>query len=409
VFLSCLGLLFSRTLSPLVVVSVVLALLCGWLLVRLLRQGFKTIGPWQRFVSAAGVIVLALLIYLPFLRNILSLGGRYTVGQADSFNREVLLNGFRDFDLKPLWKAFVVQTEPLTIVLALLVLLAPLLILSRRKREPGLVAILFLLPGFALVNIFVFGAKSDRPFRPAYAIYLLPLVMVLAAASFDILATFFLERVRQRVAKVRAIRWAGLIPAAVLALMIAVSCQSMIDYKQTRKKADWRGLAAYLAAAYDENNLLLFDSLESSGGWEPTFYGFPRYYQGDSYLLSLASIPLNTSEMARLSLEPILVLYQWRELSLTPSSPYPIFPLSGDRKTLNYDKIMAEPAFNIKELPGFLVIELKNPPDNLADNLVRASLLLCERLLDSLPAGAPVADIEKARASLEKVRPVGEE
>lgn len=394
-FIFSTGLLFSRTLSPLVTVVVVLIMLCCWLIFLIIRDGFFPVGIQDRLLVAIVTIIISLLLYLPYLSEILAKGSRYTIQEASKIDMDIILSGLKSFSLIPLWKAYVVQTEPLTIPLAVLIILSPILILRFRRNEFGLIMILILLPSVAITNILIFSLKSNLPFRPSYAIYTLPFSIVLAAASFDI--------IREQAGKIGKSHQIQIILTVTMTIFIVFAMISMLDFKLMRKKTDWRGLSTYLMATYDQNNVLIFDSLSDYGNWEPTFYGFPRYYRGDSYLLPLSEIPLAASYMVDSQLRPVVILFQWRELYLTESSKYPLFPLSEAMKNIDYSRIASDPSLIVNEFVGFSVIELNAPASNMAE----FALKIFDRLLANLPDALSVIEIQVAKNSLIKALSIG--
>ncbi|MDY6905154.1 MAG: glycosyltransferase family 39 protein [Thermodesulfobacteriota bacterium] len=388
-FLFCAGFLFSRTLSPFLVVLTTLFLIsAGYVYLKTTDKSEKSAAFRRRLIPVAIIFATCLAMYLPFFLNILFRSDRYTIGKAATINLLNIFVGVKNFSLIPLRKALVVQTEPLTMIIGLLVLLSCFAI-RKYKPAPVFTLILILLPCVAIAHVFIFTAKTNWPFRPAYAIYLLPFTFILAAIAFEAVQQWLSRRDLPACVKIA--------PTAILILMVMVTVNATLNFKQTSRKNDWRGLAAYLSAAYDENNIILFDSLSAYGEWEPTFMGFPRYYEGSSRLLPLSQIPSAAPKMVQSSLEPVLVLYQWREISLTHESRYPVFPLPETNKTVDYKSISGNPSIKTKNFLGFLVIEPKRP----APNLAAGALEICEKLLAMLPNDDSVIDIELSRCALQ--------
>jgi len=319
--------LYSRALSPLVIIVCLLLILVLWLFFNLkpVPVGVSATEKKRLIMLSCGAFILALLLYLPSLKIILLKSKRFVPDTSLGLNVESLISAVIKFDLMPIWQAYVVQSEPITYPLLFLVCLSPFFgwYLGLHRKNTIWVLTTLLLPMACILNLFIFQAKSDSPFRPAYASYILPLACILGGVSFHgfwklTAATQFVHLTRGLI----------LVLAAVFSLQ---TISAGIDYKSMRRKPDWRGVAAFLAENYDTRHLLIFDSFSLYGSWEPTFYGFPRYYRGRSTIASIGQIPFHAPKMATLSLTPIWILFQWREYYLTPQSSYPILsiPSSG--------------------------------------------------------------------------------
>jgi hypothetical protein len=178
------------------------------------------------------------------------------------------------------------------------------------------------------------------------------------------------------------------------AFLIFQTLVSAIDYKTMRRKTDWRGITEFLAENYDTEHLLIFDSFSHYGSWEPTFYGFPRYYRGNSPIASLGRIPFHAPQMSARSLSPILILFQWRDYYLTSRSPYPI--LSNGLTAIDHQKICRDPELRCIEFTGFSLIRLRKQ----SNNLVRDTYEIIERLLMHAPEGSWNVELHLAAAAL---------
>jgi hypothetical protein len=296
-----------------------------------------------------------------------------------------------NFDLAPIWQAYVVQSEPITYPLLLLVCLSPYIgwrLHLRRKNTIWFLTTL-LLPIACFANLFIFQSKSSMPFRPAYASYILPLAITLGAVSFQGLWTLTAKN-----------RYAQITRVFILILAAIFSFQTVmaaIDYKKMKRKSDWRGVAAFLTKNYDARHVLIFDSFSHYGSWEPTFYGFPRYYRGRSTIASIERIPFHAAKMAKLSLTPILILFQWREYNLTPQSPYPILSVpSLGLESIDYKQICRDPGLICTEFTGFSLIELRGKSSNLA----RDTYDIIDKLLLHSPEGSWNVELHLAAAAL---------
>jgi hypothetical protein len=164
-----------------------------------------------------------------------------------------------------------------------------------------------------------------------------------------------------------------------------------------KRKSDWRGIAAFLTQNYDSRNILIFESFSHYGSWEPTFYGFPRYYRGRSPVVSIGRIPSHAHQMAALTHNPILIIFQWRDYYLTPHSAYPILSVPNpDMRSIDYSKICQDPFLRCTEFTGFSLIQLREKSNNLA----RDTYSVIERLLLHLPEGSWKVELHLAAAAL---------
>jgi hypothetical protein len=243
-----------------------------------------------------------------------------------------------------------------------------------------------LLPVASILNLVIFQTKSNMPFRSSYVSYILPLACILGAVSIQ-----GLWSLSAKVKFVHIIRGFFLI---LVALLTFQTLMSAIDYKAMRRKPDWRGVSAFLAENYDTGHLLIFDSFSHYGSWEPTFYGFPRYYRGRSPIASIGRIPFLVSKMAPLSLTPILILFQWREYNLTPQSTYPI--LSAGLTSIDHQQICRDPGLICTEFTGFSILQLREKSNNLARNTYD----IIEKVLLHSPKGSWNVELHLAAAAL---------
>ncbi len=383
--------LYSRGLSPLVVVSVLFLILMIWRLVLLIREGTALKGEGRNIAFGGLALLAALAAYVPGFRLILSRGQRYADTSFSLTN--TLTAGIKAFDPTPLWQAFVVQTEPLTFPLLILLGLFPFLFrpsgLLKRGFLPWISALL--LPGACILNLFIFQAKTHLPFRPPYALYMLPLTLILSAVTFqglwNGLGTWRIAR-----------------PGRVLLLLLAAffifqSAVALSASKGLRKKTDWRGLARYLTAHYGPGDIVIFDALSPYGCWEPrpTFSAFLRYPKGESPLTYMVPLAFESPSLAKGPQVPVLILFHWREYRLTPHSPYPFlpapFPLEerGDHRGLRQD-----PLLHVTELTGFSIISLRRGTGEFGRDAYR----LIQQVCLHLPRNSSLVEIHLAEAGL---------
>jgi hypothetical protein len=371
--------LYSRSLSPLVVTVSLLLILIIWLFFLILKADPRATEKKYLIMLSCGTLILALVLYLPAFRFILAKSGRSVSDTSFGIPIDKILSTVINLDMSPIWQAYVVQSEPITYPLLALVCLSPFLgwkMYLHRKNSLWVITS-FLLPLACILNLIIFQSKSNMPFRPSYASYILPLACILGAVSIQGLWTLSVK-----VPFVYISRSFLLILAALFTFQTLMSA---IDYKTMRRKTDWRGVTAFLTEDYDARHLLIFDSFTRYGSWEPTFYGFPRYYHGRSPFASINQIPLHAPKMARLSLTPILILFQWHGYYLTPQSTYPIHTvLSPGQASIDYKKICRDPGLICTEFTGFSLIQLRKKSNNLA----RDTYDIIEILLSQSPKGS---------------------
>ncbi len=383
--------LLTRSLSPLVVTVILFAILASHYCILITREGFSMTGKQERIVIACIVLMLALLIYYPYFMTILSQGGRYISDTSVSFNIQSLWTGIIKLNFTPIWRAFIVQSEPLGIPILILILFFPLLAWKHKLFHNNLLLIYctILLPSATLLNIFIFQIKTKSPFRPPYAIYLLPLALILAAVAFQDLWNL--------ANRIRASRMIRLILLLLAAFFILRTANATMAFKTMRRKTDWRGVASFLSSSFDSRYLLIFDSLSRYGDWEPSFYGFPRYYRGKSSEATMRQLPFVSSRLFKAALEPVLILFQWRAYYLTPYSQYPLV-LSGNPTITpaEYHKIAQDPQLKVTEFTGFSVIQLKNNTNNLEQDIYT----IITRLLLHLPPDSSQVELHLAAARL---------
>jgi 4-amino-4-deoxy-L-arabinose transferase-like glycosyltransferase len=383
--------LHSRSLFPLVITICLLAILMAWLLFLVKHEGMIIPALKSPFAFAAVALVLALGSYIPSLKLVLTKSGRYVSETSMGLNLENFLTAVTKCDLSPIWQAYVVQSEPLTYPLLLSACLAPFFAWQLGHGSKNVIALMaiLLLPLAGLLNLFIFQAKSSMPFRPAYASYILPLVLILGSITFQGLWTL-----KAKIRYVRALR-AGLMAITIIFFLQTVDAAK--EYKYLPRKTDWGKVSGFLSESFDDQFVIIFDSLSPFGAWEPTLYGFPRYYRGHSPLESMARLPLLAHKMPPLTLEPVVVLFQWRDYFLTPQSRYPIMSVSGpDVKAIDYQGLCRDPLLICKEFTGFSIIRLKETSGNLA----RDSYTIIERLLLKIPEGSWLVELHLAAASL---------
>lgn len=410
--LAATALLYSRGFSPLVVVTTLGGLTGAHLVWSLYRQGWRGSELQHRLLASLLACAIAGLAFVPMLRLQLDNGGHYVTDTDLGVGWEALARGLHRLDLGALWRAYAVQSEPLTWPLLVLVLLAPLVAWRsgqwrRHLLWPYLWMLLLLEP---LLEMVIFAAKSAYPYRPPYAIALLPLVLLLAAGTVHGL----LAAVRGGALRTAAPGLAALL----LVVLAAVAATSTLEAKQLRKKTDWRGAYAYMSRHYGPRHAIIFASLTLPGRWEPIFYGHSRYYTGHSVLLSSGELPGLAERMRRTVSVPVLLLFQWREYRLTAGSPYAFIPTPGADPgrppVADYSPLLADPRLRVQAFRGLYVVELRNYSGNtLADSYRLLATVLRilpqdRRTLDNAAVAAKLAQALGKKAEAQDWRRLSE-
>jgi len=385
-FISVLGLLLSRTLSPLVFVLCLFGVLSLFGIVFAAKTDSVS-EKKPKLIFAIIAIAAALLIYSPILINILEKGSRYA-SHPTQIGIQVFLKGIERFDLVPLWQAYQVQLEPLGLVLIPLIIGAPFVIRDAQKKKDLFAwIVLLLLPVSAFLHLFIFQAKTTWPFRPPYPVYILPLCLILSAISLQ----WLFDRIKTKGERIYLIS-----VSVSLLLVTGVLGNTLADFKTWPKRTDWKGLANYLASTYGRNALLVFDSLVPDSGWEPTFYGFPRYYAGKSNLIPASDIPYKINALSSVKYKPVLICFYYRDYYLTRHSPYPIIPGYGE--VPDFSLILKDPKMTVKQFTGFITVALQDASGNGLSDL--SSLL--NRFLADMKPDDQLVDLQLALAATDR-------
>lgn len=380
--------LYTRTLAPLVTVACVFSLLVTALVINVIgRRNFQGISS-RRYILVLALIVISFSLYYPILLNILSQGARYA-NNAQSIEILSLISIITKLSLTPLWEAYVVQLDPVGPFLLPFILLAPILAWHRGllKRNPLLLLVVILLPMVFLLNLVIFQAKTTFPFRPPYAIYLLPLCLILAATGIHLASTLPIFKGRLPHASLY-------FKISFLSLLVIFVLISLHDFKTRRINSDWKNLSAHLEKNYDDRHVLVFAGLMPIGNWEPTFYGFPRYYRGKSPLLGLNSVPQAAPDVLRLTQQPIFILFYYKNYFITSSSKYPIMPIP--HKAFDISKLVSDTELNIHKFASFVILEPKNSDRNPSNNMQ----FLINQILKDIPDNFVLANFNYGLSSL---------
>jgi hypothetical protein len=386
--------LYSRALFPLVVTTTLLVMVLAWLGCLIKWNGMMLRGEQRQLLTACIAFGISMVLYFPVFKVVLIYSGRYVSENSMDIRVDRLISTIKNFDVTPIWQAFVAQTDPITL---------PLLILSgssyyfvwksgSRYKNTIFQICTLLLPAVSILNLLIYQAKSTLPFRPAYASYLGPLVLILAAISFQ-----GLWNLTKTTGYGKGIRAVFLTLAAIFLYQTGAAA---IESKSIQRKPDWRGVSKYLGDSFGNDHFILFDSLSSYGRREPTFYGFPRYYEGHSPLLSVARIPLVAKKMTQRSHQPVFILFHWLDYYLTSQSRYPILSVPESKMAkIDYDLLCHDPELECTRFIGFSVFKVKETSGNLAQD----TYTIVRRLCSHFPQDDRIVELYLASAGLGRV------
>lgn len=380
--------LYSRSLSPLVVTVSLGLILLIWFGILINKEGLSFKGRQACIMLAGFVFGLAFLLFIPSFKIVMKHSGTYVNDLSLMFGVNDFIKGIKHFDIFPIWRAFVVQTEPLTLPFSALLLLSPYFAwqMGLWYKNSLWVISAVLLPVASILNIIIFQAKTSMPFRAPYAIYMLPLVIILAAVplqGFWNLAGKIKDSLILRVSLM-----------VLLAALIMNTSVAALNFKADRKKSDWKGVSDYLNANFGPEQILIFDSLLPYG--RPTFNGFTRYYQRRSPLFSMGQVPFLLSELIGLRHEPVFILFQHREYYLTDQSKYPIH---FGQTHIDFGKIGRDPFLQVAQFAGFCIVKLKDNGDTFAGDAFK----IISRLCLHLPEDSSLVEMHLAAAGLARI------
>ncbi len=387
-FVSTVLFLHSRALAPLIITTNLVVILLVSALVSILRGRYPK-EDWKHLLKAGGVLTLGICAYLPALvylaRKGFSENIKMFIGLKEAHNV------WSRFDPEIIWMSFVVQTEPLTVPLLLLLLLSlPLAYYTSRLRSDLLFKIICaLLPLTLFLHVLVYYLNTATPFRPPYAWYLLPITLLLAASAIND-ARLITSKVLKRQA-LTAVLSTGLLA------MLLVTAAATLNFKRQQIKPDWRAVAQHLRTHFDRSHFLLFDSLASYPRWEPTFYGFERYSHGDAGGLGIDRMPDWAPLLVTRTHEPIFIIYEYVKYNLTSRSRYPIFFLPvKEHSDFDYGALANGQIVAINRFNGFTLLRLSQPTGKLGGDLYT----LITHTINKLPPSSALVELHLAAGAL---------
>ena len=391
-FIASTGYLYSRTDAPLISTFALTLILAGWFCLSSWQPRWGANRVRVRLLLSVCVFGLSFLVAAPTLWIVLSAGARYA-DNPTTVGLETIYSGIEHFSVRPLWRAFLAQTEPLGYVYLAGLLLLPILLLkfwgSREMRFLLVVAIL--LPAASLTHVLIFKAKVSLPMRPPYFVYLLPLVLILWSAFVHLL----LQRFRSHGAQKLFL--------GVATLLVLWSATAVWTTKGVRKKANWRDMVAHVDAQLPEPNVLVFDTISRHPRYSPDFFGFPRYHRGDwnersrSCVRMQDTVPLAPA-LARANQPPCVILFYYRNYFATPNSSIPVHGTPSQYPVTDTTDLHDHPELAVTSFTCFEIVQLRRSTGNTAKDLLR----IVDILIAALPDDSGALNLHLAAASLRR-------
>lgn len=365
-FLLALTFLHTRALAPLAVITASAGLL---LLLALFECRPAPSLFARRALALVGVCGAAIAGYLPnlfYLTERARSEGRY-VTDTDSVSWEILQQGIERFSPQHLWEALSVQGEPFGILLGLGIS-AALVWSLRTPADKTRLFVIWLLPCSAVLHLFAFQAKTESLFRPPYAIYLLPLALIVSAWLIHAVVSKLAGPKRL---KILALSGAALIGAGWLGTTLA-------DYYLTAKRTDWRGMSIFLRTALKpDKHIVVMESFTEFTQWKPDGYGFWRYSTGEIPLLLLGELEQEKA-LETYSDIPVVLLFHRHDYRLTSRSPYPFIPARkryaiGAQNMEQFQfihRLKQNPNLAVRATQGLSVVQLNRNQGRFAKDLL---------------------------------------
>jgi len=379
--------LMSRTLAPLVTLAALLLITAIAISLKFTRYADEIPFSTRLLATVLGVIVLALAIYAPILFAILDVSGRYVKQQTGVL--QFISNGLTNFSLRPMWQSYVTQLEPLGWILLPLVISAYAFFTATKSVLMRF--LLILLPVAMILNLFIFLSKVNYTFRPTYPIYLSPTILILSAVTLQHILHKFPQLSKPSAKAIATLLIIGI---------TGFTLNSTSQFKSLRKVSDWRALAQFLEPMPPEKNIFVFGSLNPYSNWEPSFLGFPRYFHGTYNWANLAGLPKALPTMHKTQLNPVFIMYYYRDYYLTPNSTYPFHPAMAYPMTLDFTDVERDPALKLTKFTSFFVLTLAQPAQNTLDNIQA----LAERILTHHPDSYSWIELQLVLAAIKRYK-----
>ena len=382
--------LFSRTLSPLCIITVISFFLLSRICYIFFLNPKNKSELLRKYLYVIIIFTIAFCLYAPVFILLIYTSAPLTIN-APGLDINFLINRVMDVSIIPIWQAYLTQLEPIGIILLVSVIGGAILSLNSQIRNKynllGVTVILLILT--SAVHIFIFNTMTDFPFRAPYPIYILPLCLIISAIFFEIIFHYM--------GKYFSVNLNKTLISLFLAIILVYTIISTIDFKKSQIKTDWRELSELINQNLDNDNIIyLFDAISPYDKWKPNFYGSIRYPVNEinsitvPYFTSIASL-FNSSQH-----KPVLILFNYRDYFLTSTSPYPIVPVPNGTEKIELNKLFKNSNIKINKLTGIWIISLKSN----SDNFLYDSYLIFKSITNNIPINNSTLDIYLTTTSL---------
>ena len=397
-FVLCFGFLLSRTLSPLATYVSLGIILFIKLTKDIVKKGLyekTSFRPHQtRLIILILILLVSLLLYLPFFLEVLHTGQRF-LNEKQTHDIAYFISRLSEFSFNDILQAWFVQLEPFAALFLVLYGLSLIFIINEKNDEGKYVLVQLLtalLPLSFFIHYTVFRFHTSLPFRPPYAIYLLPLVLLLASYSLEKIRLLLSHYCQNNISKLITII------ASILILYITVI--TLTDFKSIRKKSNWRDVGKYLSEQYRAESLIVFSTLEPSKHWHPTFFGFDRYYYGQSEKTAISHLNKVKHILDKSTYRPILMIFHYRDYFLTSNSRYPF--ITGIRRSPFEWQLSKWPEdLDLKTFTGFSLITFNDKnPDISHVNTVDQIHYMIDSILPAAPQDSALVELHITASSL---------
>lgn len=396
-FILSFGFLLTRSLSPLATYVSLGIILIMKLVNDLVKNGLaekKTFYPQQtHLIIVLLILLVSLLLYLPFFLKILHAGQKY-LDATQVHDLAYFISKLSEFSFNDILKAWAVQLEPFALLFSVLYSLSLIFILNENNNNKYVLIRLLtvLLPLSFFIHYTVFRVHTSAPFRPPYAIYILPLVLLLSSYSLEKIKLLLTHHCQKNVLKTVSII------ASIMAISIAVI--TLTDFKSIRKKSNWKDVGEHLSKQYGIESLIIFSTLEPAEHWQPIFVGFDRYYYGQSLRISISKLEKFNNQLVRIKLRPILLIFHYRDYFLTSHSRFSFIP--GIRHTPFEWQLSKWPHdLDLKSFAGFSLITLNDKNTEILQvNMIDQIHYIIDSILPAAPQDSALVEQHLTAASL---------
>tara|TARA_R110002096_G_scaffold8045_3_gene34052 strand:+ start:6993 stop:8873 length:1881 start_codon:yes stop_codon:yes gene_type:complete len=396
-FTLCFGFLLTRSLSPLATYISLGIILFIKLTTDLVKNGLleKTSFYQQqtRLIIVLFILLVSLLLYFPFFLKILHTGQRY-LNTTQAHDLTYFISRLSEFSFDEILQAWTVQLEPFAILFSVLYGISLLFIFNKKNETEHILVRLLaaLIPLAFFIHYAAFRIHTNSPFRPPYAIYLLPLILLLSSYSLEKIKLLLARHCQRNILKI-----ASLIASIII---ISTAIITLTDFKSIRKKSNWRGVGKYLSEQYSTESLIVFSTIEPAEHWQPIFYGFDRYYYGESQKVSMSQLKTVKNQLVQASLRPILLIFHYRDYLLTSHSRFTFHP--GYRHSpFEWQTSKWPQDLDLKSFTGFSIVTLNEKnPEVLRANTADQIHYIIDGILTAAPQDSALVEHHLTASSL---------